>query len=409
MDAIRKELGEDDDGDAAADYRGPHRRPRGRRGGRRGRPGPPQGARALRAHARTEHGAGLDRELARHGPRPALDRAHRGSARRDRGPRDPRRRPHGPRRGQGADRRAPGRAQASGRARRGRGGHRPPAAGRHHRPGRASRRRQDLPRRVRGPRPRAALRAGRPGRRAGRGRDPRPPAHLRRRPAGPAGQGHHRGGDHEPRRPPRRGRQAGQRLPGRPLRRPARGARPRPEPHVPGPLPRGRPGPVRRAVHRHRQRRSRPCPARCSTASRSSGSTATPRTRRSPSPGTTCSPARSGTTGSRDGEVEVTDDAPCTGPSPATPEKPGCASSSASWARPSARSAMRVADGTATPVVVDERRPDRPVGPGPLPRRGPGRPGVGAGGGHRSGRDRCRRRCAAASRRRPWTARPGSR
>ena len=210
MDAIRKELGEDDDGDAAADY-------------------------AARIDALEAGGVAdevvraLRKELGRFERMPEqnmergwieswldtvlglpVDRAHRGSARRDRGPRDPRRRPHGPRRGQGADRRAPRRAQAAGRAGRGRGGHRPPPARRHHRPGRASRGRQDLPRRVRGPRPRAALRAGRPGWRAGRGRDPGPPAHLRRRPARPAGQGHHRGGDHEPRRAPRRGRQAGQ-------------------------------------------------------------------------------------------------------------------------------------------------------------------------------------------------------
>ena len=54
---------------------------------------------------------------------------------------------------------------------------------------------------------------------------------------------------------------------------------------------------------------STPSRARCSTAWRSSASTATPRTRRSPSPATTCSPASSTQTGLRRDEVIVTDDA----------------------------------------------------------------------------------------------------
>ena len=48
-----------------------------------------------------------------------------------------------------------------------------------------------------------------------------------------------RGGDHESRDRAGRGRQARRRLSGRPVVGPARGARPRPEPHLPGPLPRG--------------------------------------------------------------------------------------------------------------------------------------------------------------------------
>ena len=64
-----------------------------------------------------QHGARLDPGLARHRPRPAVDRAHRRRARRRRRPRHPRRRPHRPRRGEGAHRRAPRRPQAAGRAR----------------------------------------------------------------------------------------------------------------------------------------------------------------------------------------------------------------------------------------------------------------------------------------------------
>ena len=98
------------------------------------------------------------------------------------------------------------------------------------------------------------VRARRPRRRARRGRDPRPPPHLRRRPARAHRPGHDRGRHDEPRRAARRGRQGRQRLARRPVGGPARGARPGAEPHVPRPLPGGRPRPLRRAVHRDRQR-----------------------------------------------------------------------------------------------------------------------------------------------------------
>ena len=101
------------------------------------------------------------------------------------------------------------------------------------------------------------VRSRRPRRRARRGRDPRPPAHLRRRAAGPPGACHRRGGLDEPRRAARRDRQGGFRLPRRSERGAARGAGPGAEPHVPRPLPRPRPGPVRRRVpgdgQRHRE------------------------------------------------------------------------------------------------------------------------------------------------------------
>ena len=57
-------------------------------------------------------------------------------------------------------------------------------------PGRSARRGQDLARRVCGPRHGPHVRPGRPRRRPGRGRDPRSPAHLRGRPARPHRAGH---------------------------------------------------------------------------------------------------------------------------------------------------------------------------------------------------------------------------
>ncbi len=119
--------------------------------------------------------------------------------------------------------------------------------------GRPARGGQDLAGRVGGPRPGPDLRPRGPGGRARRGRDPWPSPHLRGGPARPHRAGRDRGQDHEPRLPAGRDRQGGQRLAWRPVVGPARGAGPGAEPLVPGPLPGGRPRPVRRAVHRHRQ------------------------------------------------------------------------------------------------------------------------------------------------------------
>jgi ATP-dependent Lon protease len=94
-------------------------------------------------------------------------------------------------------------------------------------------------------------------RRAGRGGDPRSPAHLRRRAARPDRPGHPRGGHHEPGGAAGRGGQDRQRLPGRPGGSAARGARPGAEPHVPRPLPGGRPRPVRRGLPGHGERARR--------------------------------------------------------------------------------------------------------------------------------------------------------
>ena len=93
----------------------------------------------------------------------------------------PRRGPRRPGGREGADPRAPGRAQAPGRA--GPGPGRRPRGRGHPGPGGPARRRQDLARRVGGPRPRTHVRPGRPGRRPRRGRDPGPPPHLRRAPS----------------------------------------------------------------------------------------------------------------------------------------------------------------------------------------------------------------------------------
>ena len=141
------------------------------------------------------------------------------------------------------------------RAERGLGGRRRPRLGRRAGARRPARRRQDLAGRVGRARPRPQVRPRRPRRRARRGRDPRPPAHLRRRAARPHRPGHHRGRLDEPGRAARRDRQGRLGLPRRPGGGPARGARPGAEPHVPRPLPRGRPRPVRRAVPGDRQRR----------------------------------------------------------------------------------------------------------------------------------------------------------
>ena len=169
--------------------------------------------------------------------------------------RDPRRGPHRARRREGPDHRVPGGAQAAQRPwprRRRRPSFRRRAGAR-----RPARRRQDLARRVgragHGPQ----VRPRRPRRRAGRGGDPRSPAHLRRRAARPDRPCHPRGGHDEPGRAARRGGQDRQRLPGRPGGRAARGARPGAEPHVPRPLPGGRPRPVRRGLPGHGERARR--------------------------------------------------------------------------------------------------------------------------------------------------------
>ena len=149
----------------------------------------PQGRRArgrqARAHERPEPRDGLDPHVARHGARDPLGHRVRGPSRHRRGLAHPRGRPRRSGRREGAHPRAPGRAQAAGRARPGAGGR--ARLGGHPGPRRASRCRQDVARRVRRQRPRAQVRPRLARRGARRGRDPRPPPHLRGGPAGPPG------------------------------------------------------------------------------------------------------------------------------------------------------------------------------------------------------------------------------
>ena len=112
-------------------------------------------------------------------------------------------------------------------------------------------RRQDVGGQVDRPRDGAEVRPHLAGRRPRRGRHPRPPAHLRRRHAGPDHPGDEAGRHQESGVPARRGGQAGRLVPGRPGERAARGARPGPERHVRRPLPRRAVRPERGALHRH--------------------------------------------------------------------------------------------------------------------------------------------------------------
>ena len=111
-------------------------------------------------------------------------------------------------------------------------------------------RRQDVGRQVHRPGDGAEVRPHLARRRARRGRHPRPPAHLRRRDAGPDHPRDEAGRHQEPGVPARRGGQAGRLVPGRSGERAARGARPGPERHVRRPLPRRAVRPERGAVHR---------------------------------------------------------------------------------------------------------------------------------------------------------------
>ena len=165
-------------------------------------------------------------------------------------PDDPRQRPLRPREGQGAHRRvsrgADPRQQAD----------RPDPV-----PGRPARRRQDLARQVdrQGDRPRVRARVAR--RRARRGGDPRSPAHLYRLDARQDHPVDAQGQDLEPAVPARRGRQDGRRFPRRSVVGAARGARPRAEPHLQRPLPRGRLRSVQRDVHHHGEHAQHPAAA----------------------------------------------------------------------------------------------------------------------------------------------------
>ena len=154
------------------------RRGRDARGGRRaGR------ARAAPARAPGRAVARVidDPQLPRLAARGAVVEALRGAARPRAHARGARRGPRRPRGREAAHHRVHRGAQAAPGARR-RG--REPRQRRDPHPGRPSRHRQDLDRRVDRPLPGARVRAPVTGRHPRRGRDPRPPPHLHRRPAG---------------------------------------------------------------------------------------------------------------------------------------------------------------------------------------------------------------------------------
>ena len=122
------------------------------------------------------------------------------------------------------------------------------------RPGRPAGCGQDVARRVDCSCPRPEVRAHRARWRARRSGAAWAPPHVRRIAAGTDRARAHRSGHDEPGRRARRGRQARCRLARRPVVGTARGARSRPEPHLPRSLPRGGSRPLRRDVPRDRER-----------------------------------------------------------------------------------------------------------------------------------------------------------
>ena len=177
------------------------RRGRDARGGRRaGR----ARASAARAPGRAVARVLDDPQLPRLAAGGAVVEALRGAARPEAHPRGPRRGPRRPRGREAAHHRVHrGSEAAPGARHRGR----QPRQRRDPHPGRASRHRQDLDRRVRRPLTGARVRAPVPGRYPRRGRDPRSPPHLHRRAAGPDRPRPARREDDEPGDPARRGRQ----------------------------------------------------------------------------------------------------------------------------------------------------------------------------------------------------------
>ena len=215
----------------------------------RGREGRAQAARAAQGDAAVVGRVHGHAHLPRVAGGAALVDLDRGQARHPGGAQHPQRRPLRPREGEEAHPRVPGGAQAQERQ-----------EGPDPLPGRAARRRQDVARPVDRARDRAQVHPHLAGRRARRGRDPRPPAHLRRLAAGPHHPGHEEGRVEQPGVHARRDRQARARLPRRPGGGAARGARPRAELHLLGPLPRGPVRPVEGDVRRDGEH-PRPDPA----------------------------------------------------------------------------------------------------------------------------------------------------
>ena len=236
MNAIRRELGEEDEAQAEINELR-------ERMEEAGLPEEAQQAGRARAVAAREAAAGgrrarRDPHLPGVDPRPAVEQVDRGQPRHRARAQGARRRPLRHREGQGPHPRPSRGAQAEARRTR----LDPVVRG-------TARRGQDLARQVDRQGAGARVRAHLGRRRARRGGDPRPPAHLHRRDAGHDHQGAARRGLEQPRVHDRRDRQDGRGLPRRPRERDARGARPRAELVVPRPLPRPAVRPVERHVH----------------------------------------------------------------------------------------------------------------------------------------------------------------
>src|SRR6266566_5203535 len=243
MKAIRKELGEEDEG---------------------GEEGSGERAAAARAGEPGLHGSAGDPHLSRDDGGATVEQARRGGA----GPEARRRNPRGgslrPQGCQGPGPRIPRRAPAPPAAARARvqgsgirGGYaaarqrRRQTEGSHPAVRRPAGRGQDLNREVHRPGHGAAVRPHFARWRSGRGRHPGPPAYLCGRHAWPHHSGDEAGRRQEPGLPARRGGQARRVVPGRSGGGAARGAGPGAERLVHGPLPRGAVRPVGGAVHRH--------------------------------------------------------------------------------------------------------------------------------------------------------------
>ena len=158
---------------------------------------------------------------------------------------------------------------------------------------------------------------------------------------GPHHPGHAARGHQEPGVHARRDRQAGRRLPRRPVGGAARGARPRAELDLLGPLPGGALRPVERHLHRHGEHaRSRSRPP-CSTAWRCWRSPATPSEEKLHIAQRHLVPKQIAEHGLTDEQIELPRRRARRRSSSSTRARPACATSSARWRTSSAPSRSR--------------------------------------------------------------------